>query len=231
MKTRHHHRAHEQSLLERFGSTGIDRRLHGSIGPADAVLFSDYNKGVLTERVVAETLNLAEAAGRPTLANPKPANFRLFQGLDLVSVNQSEAEAVTGLSLGNEAGLLEAGRRLLDQCGSRAALVTQGGHGLSLFVRDGTCAGLLVVASRSGEGTGAEDGITVLLVDARAPGVTISPLVSSARDRQAEITFAGVRMSTNMAAASRSAMSPRQRACQWTSSRPWPNGSPARAWR
>jgi rfaE bifunctional protein kinase chain/domain len=105
---------------------------------ADAVLFSDYNKGVLTERVVAETLTAARDAGRPTLANPKPANIGLVQGLDLVSVNQSEAEAVTGLSLGNEAGLLEAGRRLLNQCGCRAVLITQGGHGLSLFVRDGT---------------------------------------------------------------------------------------------
>jgi D-beta-D-heptose 7-phosphate kinase/D-beta-D-heptose 1-phosphate adenosyltransferase len=105
---------------------------------ADVVLFSDYNKGVLTERVVAGTLAAAREAGRPTLANPKPSNFWLFQGLDLVSVNQSEAEAVTGLSLRNEEELLTAGQRLLDRSDARGVLITQGGHGLSLFVNDGT---------------------------------------------------------------------------------------------
>ena len=104
---------------------------------ADAVLFSDYNKGVLSERVVAEGLAAARAAGRPTLANVKPANISLFRDLDLVQVNQSEAEAITGLSLRDEDGARQAGQRLLRMCRCQAALITQGGHGLSLFERDG----------------------------------------------------------------------------------------------
>lgn len=112
-------------------------RVTREISQADAVVFSDYNKGVLTERVVAEGLAAARAAGRPTLANVKPANIGLFRNLDLVQVNQSEAEAITALSLRDEAGLLEAGRRLLRMCRCHAALITQGGHGLSLFEQEG----------------------------------------------------------------------------------------------
>jgi alkylation response protein AidB-like acyl-CoA dehydrogenase len=66
--------------------------------------------------------------------------------------------------------------------------------GTKLFVRDGTVADLLVVAARTEEAEGPTAGITVLLVDANAPGVTVAPLVSAARDRQAAITLAGVRV-------------------------------------
>src|SRR3989442_4347252 len=104
---------------------------------ADAVVFSDYNKGVFTERVVAAGLAAARAARRSTLANVKPANVGLFRDLDLIQVNQSEAEAITGCSLRDEAGLMEAGRRLLRTCRCQAALITQGGHGLSLFEQEG----------------------------------------------------------------------------------------------
>jgi rfaE bifunctional protein kinase chain/domain len=107
------------------------------IGQADAVLFSDYNKGVLTERVVTETLAAAQAAGKPTLANAKPANIGLFRGLSMLQVNQSEAEAITGLALRDEASVLEAGERLLALCRCEAALITRGGHGLTLFERQG----------------------------------------------------------------------------------------------
>jgi rfaE bifunctional protein kinase chain/domain len=117
--------------------TAMLEHLAAEIHQADVVLLSDYNKGVLTERVVHEVLAAARAAGRPTLANPKPSNIRLFQGLDLVQVNQSEAEAVTSLSLRDEASVLEAGRRLLKLCRCQAALITRGGHGLTLFERAG----------------------------------------------------------------------------------------------
>jgi alkylation response protein AidB-like acyl-CoA dehydrogenase len=66
--------------------------------------------------------------------------------------------------------------------------------GTKLFVRDGTVAGLLLVAARTTGAADAEAGITVLLVNAGAPGVTITPLASSGRDRQAEIKLAGVRV-------------------------------------
>jgi alkylation response protein AidB-like acyl-CoA dehydrogenase len=65
-------------------------------------------------------------------------------------------------------------------------------NGTKRFVRDGTIAGLLIVAARSEDAAAPEDGISVLLVDAAAPGVAIAPLVSAARDRQAEITLTDV---------------------------------------
>ena len=108
-------------------------RVAGELPAADALLLSDYNKGVLTERVTGRVLDLAAAAGKPVFANPKPATVRFFRGLSLLSLNQSEAEQVTGLSLADSAALPEAGLRLLRLCESEAAVITLGGRGLALF--------------------------------------------------------------------------------------------------
>jgi D-glycero-beta-D-manno-heptose-7-phosphate kinase len=109
------------------------RRARLEIGRADAVLISDYSKGVLTEYVVSEILAMAREAGKPAFANPKPASLGYYRGLSLVSLNQSEAEAVTGLSLSDLSTLDGAGARLLAMCDSDAAVITLGGKGLALF--------------------------------------------------------------------------------------------------
>jgi len=67
--------------------------------------------------------------------------------------------------------------------------------GEKLFVPDAHVADQLVVAARTGQGKGAEDGVTLFLVDAKAPGVTISQLktVDMTR-RQCHVAFRDVAM-------------------------------------
>lgn len=109
------------------------QRVRAQMEHADAVLFSDYSKGVLTDAVVSAAMELARAAGKPTFANPKPSSIRRYQGISLVTVNQSEAEAVTGYSLHEHSELDRAGEKVLASCGAEAAIVTLGGRGLALF--------------------------------------------------------------------------------------------------
>lgn len=99
----------------------------------DAVLFSDYSKGVLTGPVVAEIRALARDAGKPVFANPKPAGIANYRDFSLISVNQSEAEAITGIGLSDNSRVGEAGEELLRICAAEAAIVTLGGRGLALF--------------------------------------------------------------------------------------------------
>jgi alkylation response protein AidB-like acyl-CoA dehydrogenase len=67
-------------------------------------------------------------------------------------------------------------------------------NGTKLFVRDGIVAGTFLVVARTAETGQPEDGLSVLLVDRDARGVTVNPLVSAARDRQAEIVLTNVRV-------------------------------------
>src|SRR5579862_4488647 len=63
---------------------GEDARLIAAIGAAlpgvDAVILSDYGKGVLGKRVVDFAIRRARAAGIPVFVDPKSDDFRAYRG-------------------------------------------------------------------------------------------------------------------------------------------------------
>jgi rfaE bifunctional protein kinase chain/domain len=123
----------ERRALSAQDQADLLEQMSAALAEADALIFSDYGKGVLTEGVVARSASMAKEAGRLVLANPKPASATFYRGIDLVSVNQSEAEAITGVVIEDERTLALAGDRLLGIVGCRAAFITRGGHGIALF--------------------------------------------------------------------------------------------------
>lgn len=66
--------------------------------------------------------------------------------------------------------------------------------GTKLFVQDAHIADYLVVPARTGGGDGADDGITLFLIDARGPGIGLTSLKTMAADKQFEVNFDGVRL-------------------------------------
>lgn len=56
----------------------------------DALIFEDYNKGVLTERVISEVLQLCKTANIPTTVDPKKDNFFAYKGVTLFKPNLKE---------------------------------------------------------------------------------------------------------------------------------------------
>lgn len=110
-------------------------RVREELEAADAILFSDYTKGVLTPAVISEVSRAAVEAGKPVFANPKPGTLRHYQGLNYVQLNQSEAETATGMSLQDLSAVDEAGDRLTQICEAEAVMITLGGRGLALFQR------------------------------------------------------------------------------------------------
>jgi D-glycero-beta-D-manno-heptose-7-phosphate kinase len=114
----------EDDLLERVGT---------ALPSCDAVVLSDYQKGVLTPRVMRSVLSLARRHRVPTLVDPKVHHFPLYRRVTLLTPNQAEAELATGIRIRREADLQAAGRRILALLGAKAVLVTRGEHGMSLF--------------------------------------------------------------------------------------------------
>jgi len=82
--------------------------------------------------------------------------------------------------------------------GIQATAMAQGNgyvlNGTKLFVPDAQVADLLVVAARTGKTANPAEGVTLFLVDAKAPGVTITPLITIASDKQAEVALMDVRV-------------------------------------
>lgn len=67
--------------------------------------------------------------------------------------------------------------------------------GTKLFVSDAHIANLMLCAARTKDGENKQDGITLFLVDAKSPGISLTPLKTIASDRQFEVSFDKVKVS------------------------------------
>jgi D-beta-D-heptose 7-phosphate kinase / D-beta-D-heptose 1-phosphate adenosyltransferase len=79
---------------------------------ADAVVLSDYAKGVLSEAVCQRVIHAARRRGVPVLVDPKHKDLRRYRGATTICPNRSELAAATGIAAQNQEALLAAGQRL-----------------------------------------------------------------------------------------------------------------------
>jgi D-beta-D-heptose 7-phosphate kinase/D-beta-D-heptose 1-phosphate adenosyltransferase len=74
-----------------------EKLLAKEIGACDAVILSDYAKGLLTDGLVALVTKLARAEKKFIALDPKPKNPLAFNGLDLITPNKREALQLAGI--------------------------------------------------------------------------------------------------------------------------------------
>jgi D-beta-D-heptose 7-phosphate kinase/D-beta-D-heptose 1-phosphate adenosyltransferase len=100
---------------------------------AQAVVVSDYDKGVVNRELMSEVLPRARDMKVPVFLDPKVHHADYYKPITLIKPNQAEAELLAGIQINGSASLEEAGRRLLAHLGCDYALITQGEDGMSLF--------------------------------------------------------------------------------------------------
>lgn len=134
----------------------------------DAVILSDYAKGMLCPEIVR-----AATACPLVLADPKPQNIALFRGITCVAPNASEAATITGVAISDDESLERAGLRLIELLDCRYAIITRGEHGMALFGRDGERLQIPSVARTVYDVSGAGDTVIAVLALALAAGAPI----------------------------------------------------------
>ena len=158
----------------------VDRaRLTALIAPLakqhDAVVLSDYAKGLFSREIVS-----AAGGSRVVAADPKPANIDLFAGVTCVAPNATEAAAASGIAIKDEASLERAGAALLQRLGCRYVVVTRGEKGMALFGADGERLLIPSVARTVYDVSGAGDTVIAVLTLALAAGAPIALAVQLA---------------------------------------------------
>ena len=100
---------------------------------ADAILLSDYQKGVLDPDLISLCVKLT-GGKKPLTGNLKPAALGGHSSLTVLTLNLLEAKQATGASaLDTDEDIVAAGKALLAKTGSANVLITRGSDGLSLF--------------------------------------------------------------------------------------------------
>jgi len=153
--------------------TALVAALRRELPSCEALVISDYQKGVVTASLLRRTLPLARRLRVPVFVDPKLQHFRRYRGVALLTPNQIEAERATGLSTADDEGVLKAGRRILSLLGCGAALVTRGEHGMSLFARGRKPVHVPAAAREVFDVTGAGDSVVATMALAVAAGATL----------------------------------------------------------
>ena len=123
--------------LQSAARARIRDRLFGALDDADAIILSDYGKGVVSGELLDELLPELGRRGLPSAVDPKEEHFFRYRGVTVITPNLLEASQAYGRRLQDEAALLEAGFGLRERLDSKAVLITRGEEGMSLFTEEG----------------------------------------------------------------------------------------------
>ena len=96
----------------------------------DVVILSDYGKGGLTH--IERMIELARAAGKRVLVDPKGDDYSRYRGANVVTPNRAELREVVG-RWKDEDDLAERAERLRADLGLEALLLTRSEEGMTLF--------------------------------------------------------------------------------------------------
>lgn len=160
--------------VEKAVEDALIARVSGSLRGVHALVVSDYQKGVVTPRVMRSVVALARRRRIPVLVDPKVRHFARYRGASVVTPNQAEAEQATGLRLRTDAEVRAAGARLLRSLRCRAVLITRGEHGMSLFETGRAALQIPTAAREVFDVTGAGDTVIATLGLALCAGASLA---------------------------------------------------------
>ncbi len=102
----------------------------------DAIIFSDYEKGLVSVELIESVVMHAKSKGIPIIVDPKQTNFWYYEGVTALTPNHKEAGAATQFKINDVSHLISVGEKILDRLSLSALLITRDADGMSLFQRD-----------------------------------------------------------------------------------------------
>ncbi len=157
-------------------SIGILKNIMLFLGHAvhehDAVIVSDYKKGVVSRSLIREIVKLAKQKRKLLAVDPKVGHFHFYKGVGLITPNVAEASQGSGVEIKDEKTLIRAGKTLLKRLSCGAVLITRGEEGMSLFEKD-KITHIPTAARHVYDVTGAGDTVIAAFALAFASGATL----------------------------------------------------------
>ncbi len=153
--------------------TRVLAAFHSALPEAEIVIISDYDKGLLTPRLLKLVIEATQAAGKLVCLYPKIKNFLSYQNADVITPNQPEAERASGIEITDDASLIAAAHKIREVLSCANVLITRGEHGMSLLDANDKLTQIPTVAREVYDVTGAGDTVIATLSMALAAGATM----------------------------------------------------------
>jgi len=178
------------------------RQIYDALGKLDALVLSDYDKGLITDAFAERVLNACHKRGIPVFVKPKTSRLYAYRGARAIVCNAKEASFFVTRSLADEKSFEQAGRALLAHFGCTGVVITRGEKGMSVFEESSPrhvtipATGFEVTYARVGQ-PGIERGATGRQVfDLTGAGDTVLSIISLAVVAGASLPDAAVLANT-----------------------------------
>ncbi len=113
--------------------TAVIKAINKTLPMVDAVIIEDYNKGLLTELIISETVKTANKLGKMIAVDPKQKNFFNYKKVDVFKPNYGEMQKNLGLIFESEAEFDKQAKLLKDRIKCNNLVVTRGEKGLYIY--------------------------------------------------------------------------------------------------
>ncbi|MBI5265799.1 MAG: D-glycero-beta-D-manno-heptose-7-phosphate kinase [candidate division Zixibacteria bacterium] len=168
--------------LDREVEEEVYNRILKVIDSVQALVLSDYGKGVITLPLLERVIALCLQKGVFVAVDPKETRFLHYKKVSVITPNHHEAGFAAGRRIRSEEDLLAVGQTLLDKLEARSILITRGPEGMSLFQRDAGPTHIPTFAREVYDVTGAGDTVIAAFVSAVCAGADLveAAIVSNA---------------------------------------------------
>lgn len=153
----------------------IARYAESRMSELSAIVIEDYDKGVVTGKLIERVVAAARKRKVPILVDPKVEHLMDYKNVTLLKPNRRETEGALGSVLSDADAVQKAGERLLKMLKCEAVLVTNGERGMTLVQVDGKRTKTTHVPAHSKEVydvTGAGDTVIAVVALAHSAGVS-----------------------------------------------------------
>lgn len=147
--------------------------LKSIIKKLDGIILQDYNKGVLSSRLITQIIELANKNKVLVTVDPKFNNFFEYKNVTVFKPNRKEAEDILGMKIKSDSDITFAGNTLLKKLDAKFILLTLGEGGIAVFEKGKPEKRMPTKARKVADVSGAGDTVISTLTMALAAGANI----------------------------------------------------------
>ena len=124
----------DSSELDGATADKLFENFYAQLPNVDAVIISDYGKGVCMKKICREIIGACRAQKKSVIVDPKGDNWQKYFDATFITPNLKELNAVLPKKIPNDdAQIEEAAQKVIDEFNLRGLVVTRSAEGLSLI--------------------------------------------------------------------------------------------------
>lgn len=129
----------------------------------DTIFVSDYNKGVITAKLMKFLASQAKKNNKKIVVDPKPQNKKLYHGVDFITPNDIEISRMYGNFEIQEGKIISLIRQLKDELEVKNVLITRGARGMDLIDQNNKLSHIPSLAKKIVDVSGAGDTVAAAI--------------------------------------------------------------------